>query len=159
MERIFGKYIDLFCRILYNISVKNQLIFTQISLNGFNMDYERTLAFLKEKGQEHLLQYYGELNEREREQLLEDISKIDFSAVAKVCKSEKKPGELAPADAVTLEEIEKRRGEFEKAGVAALKNGKVAAVLLAGGQGSRLGFSGPKGMFDIGVTRDRKSVV
>lgn len=153
VERIFGKYIDLFCRILYNISVKNQLIFTQISLNGFNMDYERTLAFLKEKGQEHLLQYYGELNEREREQLLEDISKIDFSAVAKVCKSEKKPGELAPADAVTLEEIEKRRGEFEKAGVAALKNGKVAAVLLAGGQGSRLGFSGPKGMFDIGVTR------
>lgn len=117
------------------------------------MDYERTLALLKEKGQEHLLQYYGELNESEREQLLEDISKIDFSAVAKVCKSEKKPGELAPADAVTLEEIEKRRGEFEKAGVAALKKGKVAAVLLAGGQGSRLGFSGPKGMFDIGVTR------
>ncbi len=72
------------------------------------MDYERTLALLKEKGQEHLLQYYGELNESEREQLLEDISKIDFSAVAKVCKSEKKPGELAPADAVTLEEIEKR---------------------------------------------------
>ena len=46
------------------------------------MDYERTLSYLEQRGQEHLLKYYGELNEEERRILLEDIDHTNFSAVA-----------------------------------------------------------------------------
>ena len=43
--------------------------------------------------------------------------------------------------------------EFETAGIEAIKAGKVAAVLLAGGMGTRLGVDGPKGAYDIGITK------
>ncbi|MDE7104866.1 MAG: UDPGP type 1 family protein, partial [Ruminococcus sp.] len=44
--------------------------------------------------------------------------------------------------------------EYYEIGTNALKTNKVAAVLLAGGQGTRLGFDKPKGMFNIGVTKN-----
>lgn len=52
-----------------------------------------------------------------------------------------------------LSEIEARHDEFEALGLEALRAQKVGAVLLAGGQGTRLGFDKPKGMFNIGVTK------
>ena len=55
---------------------------------------------------------------------------------------------------MTVSEIERRRDEFEKAGIEAIQSGKTAAVLLAGGQGTRLGFDHPKGTYPIGVTTD-----
>lgn len=47
-------------------------------------------------------------------------------------------------------------GLFEK-GLELIKNGEVACVILAGGQGSRLGFDHPKGMYDIGL-KSKKSI-
>jgi UDP-N-acetylglucosamine/UDP-N-acetylgalactosamine diphosphorylase len=53
-----------------------------------------------------------------------------------------------------LDEIRSREDEFREVGLAALRQGKVGAVLLAGGQGTRLGFDKAKGMFNIGVTKN-----
>lgn len=117
------------------------------------MDYERTLSYLEQRGQEHLLKYYGELNEEERRILLEDIDHTNFSAVANLSLEQKKRGKLSPISAVTVEDIKRRYSQFESVGLDFLSQGKVAAVLLAGGQGSRLGFSGPKGMYNIGINR------
>ena len=117
------------------------------------MDYERTLSYLEQRGQEHLLKYYGELNEEERRILLEDIDHTNFSAVANLSLEQKKRGKLSPISAVTAEDIKRRYSQFESVGLDFLSQGKVAAVLLAGGQGSRLGFSGPKGMYNIGINR------
>lgn len=117
------------------------------------MNFNEAQKKLEKYGQTHLLEYYGELGENERAQLLSDIEEADFSVLGNIGKSAEKRGKITPIDAVGADEISKNRKEYEEIGNRALKDGKVAAVLLAGGQGTRLGFSGPKGTFNIGVTR------
>ena len=118
------------------------------------MDYNEAKQLLKKYDQLQLLDYYEELNGEERAKLLSDIEKTDFSVLENLRSEEgKKLGALAPADALSLEDIQRQRGEYEECGIAALRAGKVAAVLLAGGQGTRLGSSLPKGMYNIGLTR------
>ncbi|MCM1438401.1 MAG: UTP--glucose-1-phosphate uridylyltransferase [Roseburia sp.] len=119
------------------------------------MDFNAAERLLKKYNQTQLLEYYGELDGAKRQELLNWIEKIDFSAFEGVSfNRERKVGELSPADALSLSEIEKRRGAFESAGLKALREGKVAAVLLAGGQGTRLGINAPKGTFNIGVNKN-----
>ncbi len=119
------------------------------------MDYASALCRLKEYKQEHLLRYYDELPQDKREILLGEIEKLDFSPLESIGREgERKVGNLTPADALGAEEIAKNRQKYEEVGLSAIKSGKAAAVLLAGGQGSRLGFSGPKGMYKIGIDRD-----
>lgn len=62
-------------------------------------------------------------------------------------------GKFAPLEAVETAEIEARREEFYRIGLAALRDCKVGAVLLAGGQGTRLGLDKPKGTLNIGINR------
>ncbi len=118
------------------------------------MDYERAKTILKQRGQSHLLDYYGELNEAEREQLLEEIENINFSIVKNIqAVGSKAKVKIRPVQAVTLNDVKRRRPQFEEVGLRALENKKVGAVLLAGGQGTRLGFDKAKGMYNIGQTR------
>ncbi len=107
-------------------------------------------------GQTHLLKYVDELNEKERKQLLAQIEEADFSLLEKLheSQSEKKERFIQPLDALEVDEINKNRKEYEEIGLEQIRLGKVGAVLLAGGQGTRLGFDKPKGMFNVGVNRD-----
>lgn len=119
------------------------------------MTYEKTEKFLNEKGQEQLLRFYDELEETGKKRLLSEIEKIDWSFEEVLNNPEDLSGKnrrIEPIEGLRLEEIELRKGEFRKAGLRALQEGKVAAVLLAGGQGTRLGVDGPKGAYDIGIT-------
>lgn len=117
------------------------------------MDYASAKVFLKSIGQEHLLEYYDELTEAEQNQLLSDVSKTDFSVLENITNPHvKTQGKISPIDSVSLTEIAENREQFERAGLKLLSEGKVAAVLLAGGQGTRLGFDKPKGMYDMGLT-------
>lgn len=119
------------------------------------MDYVSTLTRLKAYNQEQLLFYYEQLNEEQKGVLLSQIEKIDFSVLDSIKeRAEKTTGKLTPVDTLSLEDIQANKGEYEKAGLQAIKQGKVAAVLLAGGQGSRLGSSAPKGTYNIGITRE-----
>ncbi|MBO5104298.1 MAG: UDPGP type 1 family protein, partial [Ruminococcus sp.] len=77
--------------------------------------------------------------------VLENLEEKDISS---------KRGKFEPLGAVTVEDIAENREKYYSAGAEAIKNGKVGAVLLAGGQGTRLGFDKPKGMFNIGVTKE-----
>ena len=104
-------------------------------------------------GQEHLLAHIRELDGAEQERFFSQLERVDwsiFSEEARVCPPE---GEIAPIEGLKKEEIASRREQFGRIGMQAVHDGKVAALMLAGGQGTRLGFDGPKGTLDIGVTR------
>ncbi|MBO5488376.1 MAG: UDPGP type 1 family protein [Eubacterium sp.] len=111
---------------------------------------------LEPVGQMHLLQYYDELDEKKKESLLAQIEALDLSLLDLIKEGAKEleKGELAPLGAVTLEEIAARRDEYEQIGLEAIRKCEVGAVLLAGGQGTRLGLDKPKGMLNVGLTKE-----
>lgn len=118
---------------------------------------ERELEnLLKERGQEHIFEAYKKLDEAGKEKLAAQIKKIDWSilAMAGQEKLAQKRGKLVPLSALEVLEIERNKVQYEQVGIDAIKAGKIGAVLLAGGQGTRLGFDGPKGKYNIGITRE-----
>ena len=120
------------------------------------MNFEQAKALLAAHGQEHLLRYYDELSAQEQATLLQTIAEMDWSFEEELKNPTDLTGagrDIKPIKGMDLPEIEQRRAEFEAIGVEAIKAGKVAAVLLAGGMGTRLGVDGPKGAYDIGITR------
>jgi len=120
------------------------------------MTYQEAMSKLKEYGQEHVLAYYGELDEEQKKELLAQIEDADFSILAS-CKEQTEDmgrGVISPLAAMQITEIESHREEFTAIGLEAIKQGKVGAVLLAGGMGTRLGSDDPKGMYNIGLTKD-----
>ena len=123
----------------------------------FMLDRENAIRILSEYGQEHIMKYYDELNDAEKKELLGQIEIIDFSVLDNLDaekNSNSVRGTFAPLGAVTINDIAKNSEEYIKTGIEAIKDGKAAAVLLAGGQGTRLGFDKPKGMFRIGVDEE-----
>ena len=120
------------------------------------MTFEAAFEKLKTYGQEHVLKYYDSLSDSEKSSLLEQIDSTDFSVIS--CLERKgelgKKGTISPLPAMQIEEIEAQKEHFRKTGLEAIKAGKVGAVLLAGGMGTRLGSDDPKGMYNIGITRE-----
>lgn len=120
------------------------------------LTYNEAKKLLDERGQAHLLRWYDELSPESAASLLSQIEKIDWSLLDLLGRDEMKveKGVLAPLGALEIPEIEANRASYEAVGIEALKAEKVGAVLLAGGQGTRLGFDGPKGTYPIGVNRE-----
>lgn len=119
--------------------------------------YSNAVKILSNYGQEHILRYYDELTEEERAGLLRQIELTDFSVLNDLKQkndSSCKRGKFEPLGAVTVKDIEKNKDDYFNAGINAIKAGHAAAVMLAGGQGTRLGFDSPKGMFNIGENKE-----
>lgn len=118
------------------------------------MDFQSAKNFLSRHGQMHLLDYYEELTDEQRGILLNEIEKLNISVVENInSNAEERTGNLSPIPARSLDDIAINKKSYEEAGLKLLRENKVGAVLLAGGQGTRLGFDKPKGTFNIGITR------
>ncbi len=118
------------------------------------MTFDEAVKVLKENGQEQVLAFWDRLGGAEREALLAQIAALDFEAIARMRALQKNPageeslGEMSPAPVAEMSAAEK--AEAAKVGEAALRAGKVGVLLVAGGQGSRLGYDGPKGCYPVG---------
>ena len=120
------------------------------------MTLEQAKEKLAKYGQEHVLKYYDELTENEKQSLLAQIDATDMSII-ELCRHKNdgtNKGKITPLAAMQLHEIEQNRESFTATGVEAIRAGKVGAVLLAGGMGTRLGSDNPKGMYNVGLTRE-----
>ena len=115
-------------------------------------------------GQGHLLQFWSQFSEGERTQLQAQLDNLDIERVNRIYKkavsAEKEAAEQAgqevieplPEDASSSviggTDDEKK---WRSIGIKAIAGGEVGVLLMAGGQGTRLGSSAPKGCYDIGL--------
>lgn len=129
--------------------------------------HEQARAHARAHGQDHLFRFWDELQEPEKDLLAGQVMAVDFAQVAGLHRDLVKgrsaqasarsesitPLRAKPWDGFSIPE----RATYANLGMRALRDGKVAAFLVAGGQGTRLGHNGPKGVFDIGLP-SRKSL-
>ena len=117
---------------------------------------EEVKDLLKKYGQEHLINHYDELDEKKKDILIRQIQNIDFELVNKLYDSTKEQklntkDKITPIDYLDKYKLKDQYKYYEAIGKKAIKEGKLAAVTMAGGQGTRLGHNGPKGTYDIGL--------
>jgi len=120
------------------------------------MNYNDAVAKLEKYGQMQVLKYYDELDANGQADLLKQIEETDMEILSAIShKSDlAKKGEISPLAAMELDEIKANYDTFKTTGLDAIKAGKVGAILLAGGMGTRLGSDNPKGMYNVGKTRE-----
>jgi UDP-N-acetylglucosamine/UDP-N-acetylgalactosamine diphosphorylase len=120
------------------------------------------LQRLEAVGQAHLLKFYDQLGPQSRDRLVRGIESIDLGSVPKLTHDyvkhkphAKLPERIEPAPYYPNDPASRMKhwdkAKFLAAGEALLRAGKVAAFTVAGGQGSRLGFEGPKGCYPGGA--------
>lgn len=118
---------------------------------------EEVKKILSKYGQEHLLVCYEKLSNEDKEKLLDQILSIDFDLMNELYEGTKKSidmgnDEIAPIGYVDKSKLtEEEYNELDSLGANAIKAGKLAVLTMAGGQGTRLGYNGPKGTFDLGL--------
>lgn len=115
---------------------------------------EQTLAAVN---QPHVIKFYDELNDAQRDQLLTQIESIDWPEVARLIESHvlntpplHLPTHIDPAPAYSNTPTPDQAEHYAKAkalGEQLIQDGRVAAFTVAGGQGTRLGWDAPKGTF------------
>ena len=88
------------------------------------------------------------------QRLINQINEMNWSYLDLIHDREQIRGQFAPLGAMELPEINERKDKFKATGLDAIRNCKVGAILLAGGQGTRLGFDKAKGMYNVGVNKE-----
>lgn len=117
------------------------------------MDFKEIKNKLEKYDQMQLLRFYDELDDADKETLLKEIDNIDFDLIS-ITGKEANQGEITPIEALTLDTIAEKKEPFYEVGIDAIRHCRVACVLLAGGQGTRLGLDGPKGTLNVGFTKE-----
>jgi len=122
------------------------------------LSYEEARERLAENGQAHVLRFWDTLAAPERQALLRQIAGIDFALARRLIDiwirnepAAERIERIEPIPLIPKADLTRPDArEAWDAGEEALRAGRVGLFLVAGGQGTRLGFSGPKGAYPIG---------
>ena len=128
-----------------------------------NNKLTKAKLILKKYNQEHLLNLYNELSEEQKEILLNQILRINFEKIINLYNESKKPDsleyEVSPIPHIEKSGLTEEQIKFyTNIGETFIKNNQVAVVTMAGGQGSRLGYKGPKGTYLLDLKPIKKSL-
>lgn len=121
------------------------------------MDYDEMVSKLKANNQEHIIKAYERANEETKKILMEQIERIDLKQVADLFEETKEETNFSKdvIDPIAYVDkgkiLEEEYNKYLSLGEEAIKAGKYSVVTMAGGQGTRLGHTGPKGTYDIGL--------
>ena len=133
---------------------------TDEELNDVRERYEKA-------GQEQVLAFYDQLNVAEKAGLFERLSSIDPNHINEITQKALKPQDAGKEERAKLEPLpeeatasilDSKSEDIESwynSGLDLVAEGQVAVVLMAGGQGTRLGSSAPKGCFNIGLPSEK----
>jgi len=129
-------------------------------VTGISDAYDRIRQLVTQRNQEHVFRFWDQLDDDQRRHLLMELDSLDFDEVARLSRQHLKNREdeqqipdIQPAPYIRLprtDEQRRRRAEARELGEEVIRRNLVAAFLVAGGQGTRLGYDGPKGCFPIG---------
>lgn len=127
--------------------------------------HRNSLAMLRPRGQDHVLRWWEKLPDPQRQHLLSEIESIPWDAVEPLIQTHilSVPdrvvrGELLPPQVYPGTPTPREAALYEEAkrlGRKLLAEGKIAAFTVAGGQGTRLGFEGPKGCVTVSPVREK----
>ncbi|MBN2434194.1 MAG: UDPGP type 1 family protein [Spirochaetes bacterium] len=116
--------------------------------------YDDIIKKVYEEKQEHVFRFWDAIDDNKKKSLLEDLKNVNFEEINRqYLNASTEPvidEDYGPADYIRLPRNPEESAKFAQAretGVEAIKKGRVCAFIVAGGQGSRLGYDGPKGAF------------
>jgi UDP-N-acetylglucosamine/UDP-N-acetylgalactosamine diphosphorylase len=113
---------------------------------------------LRQYGQEHVLVAWARLTDAERRELAMQLEAIDLDQLQQLYTHRDESYSLPPAEAISpvpVLGLDQASSAVREQGEQALRRGEVAVLIVAGGQGSRLGFDHPKGMFPVGPVTNK----
>ena len=112
------------------------------------------LATLRTHGHDHALAGWDRLSSAERDGLVSQLRAVNFAVLAALHAKRDEPQAALPArdriTALPVEDGDSIPASAVERGREALRNGEIGVLLVAGGQGTRLGFDKPKGMYPVG---------
>lgn len=127
-----------------------------------NMNKKEVEELLTKYHQEHILKIMEHLEEEKQQEIIKQIEAIDLKQLEDLYQDTKKAkqvevNKLEPIKSVNPDKLTKEeKSKYEAKGIEVVKNNEFAVVTMSGGQGTRLGFSGPKGTFKINVEPEPK---
>lgn len=119
---------------------------------------------LKKHNQEKIIKELEKMNSENQEKILEQINEIDFDEIDNLYKLTQKnhtinSGKIEPIKYIDLEKLtEEEMEKTSKIGENIIKKEQYAVVTMAGGQGTRLGWKGPKGTFKLDIGENGKYI-
>ena len=129
-----------------------------------NDKLQKVNSILEKYNQKHLIQFYDELDDNQKEALLNQILSINFQEIFDLYDASMLPENFSLKDLSPLEYVEKSNFSeeeirfYSKIGENIINQNSFAVVTMAGGQGTRLGYKGPKGTYKLDLKPERKSL-